>query len=123
MNINYIILIIFFLESSNGKHTNHKDGSIGPLGIKAETVAFVNKNLKSHFNAADMHDRDISFNLAKLYIRFFLTRHPEATERDCLLMWRCGWTGRFNPTAEQTLYADHAMRRLELLKEGKDYQK
>ena len=116
-------MVIFFMESSNGKLLHHKDGSVGPLGIKPETVAFVNKRLNVQFEIDAMHDRDNAFSFARIYIRMFKMDHPGATERDIISMWRCGWTGRHRMTIKQYKYVREAMKRLELLKAGKDYTK
>ena len=120
MNIALTILVIWQLESSSGKNLNHKDGSLGHLGVKQNTLDFVNQKLKTNWQPAAMQDKDFSFTFERQYIRLFLKAHPEAKEFDILAMHRAGWTGRLKMTDAQFEYCLHGMRMLEALKAGRE---
>ncbi len=108
-NITYIIIALWFLESSCGKNFKHPDPNcVGHLGIKPIVVEDANRIIGTKkFKFSDRGNREKSFEIARIMFNHYA--NPDWDLGDFFLLWRCGYKGMNNPTSEQLDYATHGI--------------
>jgi hypothetical protein len=121
MNLSLVLLVIWQLESSQGKNMKHPTACYGHLGTTQAALSHVNDRFGSTFDRYDMLDRETSFAHAKMYIRMHMKK--DWTVRDVIALWRCGAKGMKNPTAKQAKYIERGVRMYEAMVAGeKDWR-
>lgn len=119
ISVVYIVICLWFLESSCGKNFNHPDPTcVGHLGIKPIAVKDANRIIcnSRKFHLEDRLDREKSFEMATIILNNYI--RPSWTIKDCFLLWRCGRKDMRNPTEKQIAYAEHGERLYYQLKKG-----
>ena len=110
MNIELIIATIWFLETSCSRNLNGDPNHIGPLQIGIALVEDLNQRVHhdDFWAPEDRLDKDKAFQMAREYITLYLPF--DASVSDCLLLWRCGPSGRKHPNLEQLEYKNRGLR-------------
>lgn len=109
MNLSIVILSLWFLESSCGKHLNHPDGdSLGHLGQKKIFVDDVNRILGyDYYKYEDRMDKIKSFEMAEVWLYHYLPSDWNLTQ--AFSYWRSGKSGSKHMNLKEMQYVTHGI--------------
>lgn len=120
INIAQLVLVIAFLESSNGRNLNHQDPHChGHTGISDAVIHDLNQRAGyEKYKVADMDDRYNCLMASQEHLEHYLSHNPDATVNDLLLVWRCGEFGSRHPEPKHLEYMRAGLDRFIKLQEG-----
>lgn len=113
--LTFLLLAMADVENDTGDPLRTNGDCVGTLQLRPIFVAEVNRILKEDkYTLDDRTSRAKSMQMARIWMTYYLQRHPEWSLNDAVLAFKCGTTGMKDATAEDR---DHAQRVVNLVGE------